>query len=241
MCGAGYWAWKPFFILEALKQLHEGDVALYCDSGSRFIASPQPLIDLVQRQTSGLVLFDARPLKNRQFTKRDCFVKMGCDAAEYWDAHKLIATVVVVRKCELAIQFVKEWLHYCKDRAAITDDPNQCGLPELPGFLQHRHDQAILSVLAAKHRIETFRNPSVWGNFLKLPEFRVEGEATPSPYNLIPEIRGYAAAPQFNSPYGTIFEFNRQPNWIGKRPIQIRHPESRWSRLRRLIAEVRPW
>ena len=36
-CGAGYWAWKPYFILEALEHLKEGDVLFYCDAGSKFV------------------------------------------------------------------------------------------------------------------------------------------------------------------------------------------------------------
>lgn len=219
ICGAGYWAWKPYFIIKALDSIDDGDVLFYCDAGSTFIDSPTPLIKLAKESPNGIILFDKRPLTNRQFTKRDCFVRLGCDEAKYWNANGVIATILVIRKCEMALVFLKEWLHYCQDRAAITDDDNTCGMPDLPEFLQHRWDQAILSVLAAKHEIETFRNPSMWGNFLKLPEFRIPGEVVVSPYNLIPEINTYATHPQINSPYGTIFLFNRQPNMIGKKPL----------------------
>ena len=219
VCGAGYWAWKPFFVLEALQHLAEGDVLFYCDAGSAFIAPPDPLIEICRTNASGLVLFDARPLKNRQFTKRDCFIRMGCDAPKHWDAVKVIATVVIVRKSESTMRFLGEWLSHCKDPAAVTHEESYCGEPELEGFLVHRWDQAILSVLASKHRIETYRNPSVWGNFLKLPEFRVPGETVVSPYGLIPQITDYSPESQANSPYGTIFQFNRQPNFEGKPPV----------------------
>src|SRR5258708_2034050 len=43
VCGAGYWAWKPYFILEAMNALDDGDILYYCDAGSRFISSPEPL------------------------------------------------------------------------------------------------------------------------------------------------------------------------------------------------------
>jgi hypothetical protein len=219
VCGAGYWAWKPYFILEAMTQLDDGDALFYCDAGSLFAASPAPLIDLCLRSDSGVVLFDARPLTNRQFTKRDCFVCLGCDEAKYWDSFEVIATVLVLRKCEFVLRFLKEWLGYCRDARAITDQPNTCGMKDLPGFIQHRWDQAILSVLAAKHSLETYRNPTLWGNFLKLPEFRADGEIVASPYNLVPSISDYAKLPQENSRYGTIFIINRQPNVVGKKPI----------------------
>ena len=218
ICGAGYWAWKPYFILQALASIEEGDVLFYCDAGSRFISSPDALISLCQRAASGVLLFDARPLRNRQFVKRDCFVRLGCDEPRHWDAWHVIATIVVLRNSELARALMSEWLQSCQDRM-ITDDPNVCGLPNLDGYLQHRWDQAILSVLASKHGLETYRNPTVWGNFLKMPEFRVAGEIVTSPYALVPDINGYAEIPQANSPYGTIFEINRMPNYEGKQPM----------------------
>ncbi len=38
------------------------------------------------------------------------------------------------------------------------------GKPNLPGFKDHRHDQAILAMLAIKYGLHTFRDPSQWGN-----------------------------------------------------------------------------
>jgi len=219
VCGAGYWAWKPYFIIEALSHLQDDDILFYCDAGSLFVASPDPLIELCSRHPQGIILFDARPLTNHQFSKRDCFVRMGCDEPKYWNHTKVIATILLLRKCIFTLSVLREWLHYCCDRAVITNDPSVCGLPELPGFLQHRNDQAILSVLATKHALETFRNPTLWGNFLKLAAFRVPGEPVVSPYNLLPEIRDYAEVSQQNSPYGTIFVINRLPNWVGKKPL----------------------
>lgn len=219
VCGAGFWAWKPYFILSALKLLQDGDILLYCDAGTLIIESPAPLMDLAAKNPSGIILFDARPLKCRQFTKRDCFIRMNCDSPAFWNSNKIIATILLFRKCPQAVDFLEEWLHYCKDRSAISHDPNHCGLPDLPGFIQHRWDQSILNVLATKYQLETFRNPTLWGNFLKIPSFRVPGEPVLSPYNLLPGIQAYSARPQVNSPYGTIFEINRNPNYQGKPPM----------------------
>jgi hypothetical protein len=170
---------------------------------------------------------------------------MGCDEPKYWSAMIVIATIILLRKSSHSMALVEEWLKYCCDRAAITDDPNLCGLPDLEGYAQHRWDQAILSVLAAKYSLETFRNPTIWGNFLKLPEFRVQGEKVTSPYGLVPWIKEYSPAPQENSPYGTILEINRMPNYVGKKPLimptscQIERRRSvLLSRLRKLLAKA---
>lgn len=215
-CGAGYWAWKPFFICEALRELAEGDILFYCDAGSLIVEDPAPLAEICARQPQGLVLFDSRPLTNRQFTKRDCFVQLGCDRREYWNAPKVIATLLVIRNCSFSRDFLSEWLKFCQDPIAVTNARSTHS--ELRGFIQHRSDQSILSVLAAKHRIETFRNPTLWGNFLKMPEYRVAGEPVLSPYGLPLGITDYAQTPQLNSPYGTLFIINRLPNYENKEP-----------------------
>jgi len=239
VCGAGYWAWKPYFILEALHHLEENDILFYCDSGSAFLQSPMPLIKLCEEHSQGMILFDARPLTNRQFTKRDCFVKMECDTKEYWNAKKVIATLLVVKKTDFSQYFLQEWLRYCQDRAAITDDPNECGLDNLEGYLQHRWDQAILSVLAGKYNIETFRNPTFHGNFLKIPEYRVKNELITSPYYLPPNVSSYSSTPQINSPYGTIFEINRLPNYLGKQPLPEIKTDKKLTPLKILMKKIR--
>jgi len=220
-CGGGLWAWKPYFILSALSRLEDGEILLYCDAGSLIVESPSPLIDLAAKQAKGIVLFDARPLKCRQFAKRDSFVRMNCDKPKYWNANKIIATILLVRKSKTAVQFLEEWLHYCQDRATISHDLNTCGLDSFPDFIQHRWDQSILNILATKYKLETYRNPTLWGNFLKLPAFRVPGEQVLSPYNLIQGICTYSRSPQRNSRYGTIFAINRKPNFIGKPSMPI--------------------
>ena len=34
--GAGYWLWKPYYILETLKKLEENDILIYADAGLFF-------------------------------------------------------------------------------------------------------------------------------------------------------------------------------------------------------------
>lgn len=219
VCGAGFWVWKPFFILQDLEKLKFGEVLFYCDAGCKFLSSPAPLIKIALE--AELVLFDARPLKNRQFTKRACFTLMACDSPQYHEAHTVIATTLIIKKTQRTVDFIKEWLSFCINPRIVDSSRHQTDLPELSGFLQHRCDQAVLSLLACKHKINTFRNPSKWGNYLKPLSFRVTGEYVGSPYGLPPKIKTYAKQLQENSPYGEILEFNRLPNMLGKQPLPV--------------------
>ena len=39
----------------------------------------------------------------------------------------------------------------------VGDGPNACGLPNRPDFVDHRHDQSVLTNLVVKHDVKPFR------------------------------------------------------------------------------------
>jgi hypothetical protein len=207
--GAGYWLWKPYIILEALWHLAEGDILFYADAACRFIASPKPLVRLAQKEPSGLIAFHLRPLQASEWCKRDAFILTGCDAPSFWDSDKVMGGLLLFRKCDRAMQLVTEWLDWCCRPGVLTDAPSQLG-EELPGFREHRHDQALLGLLLKKHGIEPYRNPSIWGNHLKMPKYRVKGEHLFYPFRLQPDFSDYDPVPDSRSPYGTLVELNRK-------------------------------
>lgn len=61
------------------------------------------------------------------------------------------------------IQLVSEWLKYATDARSITDEPNVLGLPNYPEFYDHRHDQAVLSLLAKKWGLAMNRDATQYG------------------------------------------------------------------------------
>src|SRR5687768_7868990 len=83
--GRGYWLWKPFIILETMKDLSEGDIVIYSDSGIEFIDSPDPLIKICSEKED-ILLFANGNFTNSLWTKRCCFILMDCDDKKYWDA-----------------------------------------------------------------------------------------------------------------------------------------------------------
>lgn len=208
--GGGYFLWKPYYILQVLREMREGDLLLYVDSGCTLVGDPTPLLDLCREQ-DGILLFhnpydDIGPVQgpaiNRIWTKRDCFLLMNCDEPRYHEARQVDAAVQVYQKNARSLAFVEEFLEHSRDARIVTDWPNTCGLPDLPGFVQNRYDQSVLSLLAEREGIERFRSPTQWANHLKLPELRVEGEWLHKPYT---------DAVHTNSPYPTLVEHHRIP------------------------------
>lgn len=158
--GAGNWIWKPYILLDTLDSVAEGTVIIYTDAGMRYVGDPTPLFDLAQRNE--IVLFHQRS-GNLQgsWTKRDCFVLMQADLPEYWEAVQLDASIQIYRAGAKAKRFLLELREAMRDPRILCDGPNICGLPNLEGFRDHRHDQSVATILAIKHGIETFPAPKI--------------------------------------------------------------------------------
>ena len=163
--GAGYWLWKPYFIVKTLETMKEGDLLFYCDSGSHFINPIDCLIDVCRTANNNILLFTLEDFHtHKKWTKRDCFYYMQQDSEPYLSTNQILASFVVCIKNSNNISFFKEWLEYAQDSRIITDSPNTCGLPNYSEFKDHRHDQSILSLLGRKHKISTVEDISQWGN-----------------------------------------------------------------------------
>lgn len=164
--GAGYWLWKPYFILKSLNNVNEGDVIFYSDAGAEFIDDVSPLVDICVRETKGVVCFAIDPHKTGNpdvgQIKRDALIITECDSSEYTSTNARLASFIVLQKNDLTMKFVSEWLSFCEDERALTDIPNQLG-ENHQGFIVHRHDQAIFSVLSKKYGFDAYLDPSQWG------------------------------------------------------------------------------
>jgi hypothetical protein len=128
--GAGYWLWKPYFIREVIRQAEPGDVVLYIDSGAELVQPIAPLVELCQT-AGGLALFRNHGRQNRYWTKRDCYLALGCDQEECYDADQVNAAFSIWQAGSgPASDFADEWLALCCDPQLITDAPS-VRLPEL--------------------------------------------------------------------------------------------------------------
>lgn len=210
--GAGYWIWKPYFILEAMSKAKKNDIVVYSDSGIEVIKRLDPLFEICNKR-NGIMLFRTHGQRNKKWTKRDCFVLMNCDSQKYWDAPQVMGSFSLYLNNDSNRAFVEEWLNYCCNKNIVTDMPNVCGLENFPEFKEHRHDQSILSLLAVKYKIEIFRNPSQKGNRYKMKEYRHSGET-----------RGYSPNPYTNSPYDTLLNHHREPKSLKNKSNEKKAP-----------------
>lgn len=157
--GAGYWAWKPYIISETLSKVEKNAIVVYSDADNLFFNPMEPLFRLCLEQ-EGMILFKTMPIAplNKNWTKRDSFVLMGCDSVEYWNGDQLWAGCSIFQNNQRSRDFIKEWLDYCSNEHIVTDKENICRMENFPEFIEHRYDQSVFSLLAIKYKIEAFKD-----------------------------------------------------------------------------------
>lgn len=147
--GAGYWIWKPYIILDELKKNEEDKIIFYLDAG-----------DIVDRGLSAYleehfeyydyILYEGdRP--NKHYTKPEVFKELNL-GDEYKDAIQLEAGICGFRKTDKNIKFLEEWLSLCQNENLILDARYDNTLGD-NGFIEHRRDQSLLTILKIKHNL----------------------------------------------------------------------------------------
>ena len=147
--GAGYWAWKPWVILQALDECQPGDVVFYqdCGFGLRYKLFLRPRELMALARARGFLAGVRCP----QWNRAACMALMGCEGARFGDAPVVQATLSFWTNTPETRAFLEEWLHWCLNLEAIRDALPEEYAGESGDFVTHRHDQAILTNLAVLH------------------------------------------------------------------------------------------
>lgn len=144
--GSGYWLWKPYIILDAMNKTKDGTIIFYMDADTIIQKDLSPLIKIAEK--NNIVLFESF-LTNRPYIKRDLYIAMKADNENYYDKKQIGASYIMLKNNESNRKFIEKWLEYCTNENNLTDIPSVYG-SEIPGFIEHRHEQAILTLLVQK-------------------------------------------------------------------------------------------
>lgn len=159
--GNGLWLWKPYLIDKVLSQANEGDIIFYCDSGSFFLRSIDPLIESMSKED---IWVSDIPLIEQCFTKEICFKDLNCNEDKYRLSNQIQATFFMVRCSDKSKKFVKKWLNLCCEYKLISPQISKRNCRKcLTDFIAHREDQSLLSLLIKKEGITPHRDPSQRG------------------------------------------------------------------------------
>ncbi|MFN3525785.1 MAG: hypothetical protein ACK4YU_06815 [Paracoccus sp. (in: a-proteobacteria)] len=161
--GAGYWLWKPWIILQKLRECGPDDIVIYNDAGryqrgsfAQFPAFPHAAAELCAMLPKRFIHgFISTWQVQGQYTKRDAFILMDADTEEQRYASQVCAGPLLFMPSPESFEFLETWLRYCQDPRALTDQPDELGAPH-DEFREHRHDQSVGSILAHKTKAHFF-------------------------------------------------------------------------------------
>lgn len=156
--GNGLWLWKPYFINKVISECQDGDYVFYLDSGAFFIRDPHVLISYID-DCKPLFVTDI-PLIESCWTKPSCFEALN--ANEYADTNQIQAAIVLFKVNGFTRDFFREHLDLCANTDLLIPE----GLGKFDridrnygnGFVSHREDQSVFSLLCKKKGIKAHRD-----------------------------------------------------------------------------------
>lgn len=149
--GYGYWIWKPYLIMKTMKSMSEGDILLYLDAGCEIdtqkISKFQELFRVVKKDK----IVGSTTKKEKDWNKMDLINYLNMNNNCFLSTPQRQAGALCFCICSKVQNLVHQWYNIsCKYN--LLDD-SQSIVNNFPGFKEHRHDQAIFSLLSKKQKI----------------------------------------------------------------------------------------
>jgi hypothetical protein len=178
--GYGYWVWKPQIILQTLREMDDGEILQYSDVGCHLNKNGKRRLleyyNLAENSKTGILAFQAKPPSSplpydgRRLPDLPDFRWIKGDLLDYFRVRQnndllkeqtIGAGVIFIKKCNNALRLIEDWVSVANfDFALIDSSPSRS--QNLSGFIEHRHDQAIFSILCKLNKVETLSSYEYW-------------------------------------------------------------------------------
>lgn len=155
--GFGYWLWKPIIIQQRLNEIPSNDVLVYLDAGCELNLLNEEPRDRIQyyfnlaRQHGSLAMQLREMSEKGIFPTESRYSKAALisslrPSVKTLTENQLMATMMMFQNNNTNQVFLKKWLELAVscNYTLLTDDLNQV---YDDGFIGHRHDQSIFSIL----------------------------------------------------------------------------------------------
>jgi hypothetical protein len=175
--GFGYWIWKPFTILDFIKNNPTLKYVVYLDAGVEFHFTEmsskrfKEYIDVTEIE--GLCAFSTQ--NDKAYTKRKTLAIFNLAESEIEKPQ--IQSGILIFKREVAETICTEWINLMRSKNYQNLVDKNDTLIEDDSFIEHRHDQSLLSLLIKSKKIghiypaDQHTWPSQENNFLASSPF----------------------------------------------------------------------
>lgn len=177
--GFGYWVWKPFLVLEALRHAGARTTGLvYCDSGNALNLTEQSTLRMQQyfelAVSGGGLCMQMSEHPESSWTKNELLDHLGV-TREHRLQGQITSCAFLLVSNEESIAFAERWLalatadgyRFLNDARSSEDEANTM-------FREHRHDQSIFSCLAKTMQLPSIADETYWA-----PDWRRNGANYP--------------------------------------------------------------
>ena len=160
--GGGYWLWKPHIILMATQRYAEGELIFYLDSGA-LPRRPSAEYKLLITDTR-IHVWAEEASRIQTWTDPNVILAFG-KKSEHAASPMIWAGAIVAKNSQLLERFAQYWLKVCEEpRMLRPETANE--YVKKPGFIWHRHDQSILSLIVAEYPewfvVHSSKNNNPW-------------------------------------------------------------------------------
>ncbi len=154
--GYGFWVWKPFIIQRCLRAMRDDDILVYSDAGA--IVRPEDGVRArLERQFRRIYQWPVglgASVGNRDSRircKADVFAALGVRDAKARALFQYQSGRLICRKHPAAMRIIDLWVRLAWARLYHLFDNSPSRLPNHSDFIEHRHDQAMLSILMQRY------------------------------------------------------------------------------------------
>ena len=178
--GFGYFVWKIQLVKQTLDQMNDGDVLHWVDAGNHLNprgrwrlqeyfalaqTSPTGILGFQHRPPEGKLQYDGRALPDfaeYKYTKGDLIDRLQVrNNKDLLNQQQIGGNTFFIRKCTSSVAFVNEWLSLPYENFSLIDNSPSVS-PNIEGFIEHRWDQSIFSILGKLHGITTLSCCECW-------------------------------------------------------------------------------
>ena len=146
--GYGYWLWKPYIIKKTMSAMRNGDILFYSDCGCEIGGDKQLLIPDFFDYVKTDKIIGSNACTEKYWCKKDLIKYLDINSEEYLNSPQRQSGASIWLVCRETISLVNEYYKICCNYHMIDDSPSI--EPNTEGFREHRHDQAVFSLLTKK-------------------------------------------------------------------------------------------
>jgi hypothetical protein len=155
MRGYGYWAWKPRLLLEIFELSKPGDIICYADSGCQISHFGAEIFkrNVAQCRENGALFFHMSEYVEKNWSKSKLIEYLGAlGNKEVTDTPMIQATYFYLEVNKKNYNLLTNWANLTVvNNYALINDDDSYGV-EGANFVEHRHDQSILSILVKQEK-----------------------------------------------------------------------------------------